>query len=122
MTAPVQSAILASMDDRLEIKRQLLASELERYFGETCPALAARWGSAIIGLAPPVLRELAGRLREFEAATDETNRQLNVAGVEALEDQEQAAQLLGRALASLERLDEFAQAIMKHLDELSPAG
>jgi hypothetical protein len=106
------------MVDRLEIKRQLLAAELQRYFGETCPALAARWDVAIVGMAPPVLRELAGRLREFESVTDETNRQLKAAGVEAFEDEQQAEQLLGRALASLERLNEIAKAITKHLDEL----
>jgi hypothetical protein len=110
------------MVDRLEIKRQLLAAELQRYFAETCPALTARWEAAIVGMAPPVLRELAGRLREFESVTDETNRQLKAAGVEAFEDGEQAEQLLGRALASLERLNEIAQAITKHLDEVSPAG
>jgi len=83
MTAAAQSAIVALMVDRLEIKRQLLVAELLRYFGETCPALAARRAAAIVGMAPPVLHELAGRLREFESVTDETNRQLKAAGIEA---------------------------------------
>jgi hypothetical protein len=51
----------------MESKRELLAAELQRYFGETCPALAARWEAAIVGLAPPFLRELVGRLKELEA-------------------------------------------------------
>jgi hypothetical protein len=110
------------MVDRLEIKRQLLATELQRYFGETCPALAVRWKAAVVGLAPPVLRELAGRLQEFEAATDETNRQLRDAQAAAFEDEEQIEQLLSRALASLERLNEIAEAITKRLNEVSSAG
>ena len=36
-------------------KRDLLAAELKRYFGETCPALATRWEVAIVGLAPRAL-------------------------------------------------------------------
>jgi len=114
----VKSAIVASMVDRLEDRRQLLGAELQRYFGETCPALAARWQAAIVGLAPPILRELAGRLQEFEAVTDETNRQLKAAQAAAFEDQESAETLLDRALASLERLNEVAEAITRHLDEL----
>lgn len=109
------------MRDVIEIKRQLLAEGLQRYFGETCPALAARWEAAIIGLAPPILRELAGRLQEFERVTDETNRQLKAAQAEASRDTQQAEHLLARALASLERLSEVAEAITKHLDELLKA-
>jgi hypothetical protein len=44
--------------DKAEKKREIMAAELQRYFGETCPALAARWEAAITGLAPPVLRDL----------------------------------------------------------------
>jgi hypothetical protein len=93
-----------------------LAAELKRYFGETCPAFAERWEEAIVGLAPPVLRELAGRLRTFEALTDETNRQLRASQVAAFEDQESAEQLLDRALASIEHLSEVAEAMMRSLD------
>ncbi len=114
----MQSAIVASMVDRLEGKRQFLAAELQRYFGETCPTLVARWQAAIVGLAPPLLRELANRLQTFEALTDETNRQLKAAQAEAFEDQESAETLLDRALASLERLNEATEAITRHLDEL----
>jgi uncharacterized membrane protein YqiK len=106
------------MPDGIERKRQLLAAELLRYFGETCPALAARWQTAIVDLAPPILRELAGRLQEFEVITDETNRQLKAAQAAAFEDQESAEVVLDRALASLEHLNEVAEAITRHLDEL----
>src|SRR5437879_4831165 len=64
--------------DTTEKKRELLAAELQRYFGETCPALPTRWWAAIAGLAPPFLRELAKRLKELDAVTKETGRQLRV--------------------------------------------
>jgi hypothetical protein len=57
-------------------KHELLAAEMRRYFLETCPALTARWKTAIVGLAPPVLRELARRLQALEAVTNETDREL----------------------------------------------
>jgi hypothetical protein len=38
--------------NRTEKKRELLAAELQRYFDEICPALAARWETIILGLAP----------------------------------------------------------------------
>jgi len=41
----------------LDRKQELLEAELRRYFGETCPALVARWQAAITGLAAPFLRE-----------------------------------------------------------------
>jgi hypothetical protein len=99
-------------------KRNLLAAELRRYFGETCPALAARWESAIIGLAPSILRELAGRLQALEVVTDETNRELRAAQAAAIEDEVSAEQLLDRALASLEHLSEVAEAMIRSLDAL----
>jgi hypothetical protein len=106
------------MVDAGERKRELLAAEMQRYFGETCPALAARCEAVIIGLPPPILRELAGRLQEFEAVTDKTNRQLKAAQAAAFEDEESAELVLDRALASLEHLNEVAEAITKHLDGL----
>jgi hypothetical protein len=103
-------------------KRELLAAELKRYFGETCPALAARWETAIIGMAPLILRELAGRLQALETITDETNRELRAAQVAATEDEASAEHLLDRALASMEHLSEVAEAMMRSLDELPPKG
>lgn len=105
------------MGNAVETKRELLATELQRYFGETCPTLAARWEAAIVGLAPPVLRELAGRLQDLERATDDTNRQLRAAQTTS-EDQDSAEVLLDRAIASIEHLSEIAQTMMKRLDEL----
>jgi hypothetical protein len=102
----------------IQRKWELLAAEMKRYFGEICPALAARCEAVIIGLPPPVLRELAGRLQEFEAVTEETNRQLKAAQAAAFEDEESPELVLDRALASLEHLNEVAEAITKHLDGL----
>lgn len=60
------------------------------------------------------------QLREFEAATDETNLQLRAVLIELFQAEEKAErqdeELLSRALASLERLNEIARAISKHLD------
>ena len=67
------------MADGFDRKQELLNAELRRYFGETCPALVARWEASIAGLAPPFLRELKGRLRELDDVTQKTNRQLRMA-------------------------------------------
>ena len=100
-------------------KRELLTAELKRYFSETCPALAARWEAAIIGLAPAILRELARRLQTMETLTDETNRELRAAQAAVVEDEVSAEQLLDRALASLEHLSEVAEEMMRSLDVLA---
>ena len=102
----------------IESKRKLFATELQRYFGETCPALVARWEAAIVGLAPPALRELAGRLQALEIVTDETNWELSAAQVAATEGQASTELLLDRALASMEHLNEVAQAMTRRLEEL----
>lgn len=106
------------MIDATENKRKLLAEELQRYFGETCPALAARWEAAIVGLAPPILRELAGRLQAFETLTNRVSGELRSALAAAAECDGSAEPLLDRALASLEHLNEVAAAIMLRLDDL----
>jgi hypothetical protein len=105
------------MSNAIETKRDLLASELQRYFGEICATLAARWGAAIVSLASPALRELAGRLQALVSATDETNHQLRAAQAAAFEDHQSAEVLLDRAIASVEHLSEIAQAIMERLDK-----
>lgn len=109
------------MPDRTKKKRELLAAELQRYFGEMCPMLMARWEAAIVGLAPPFLRELVGRLQELEEITDETSRQLEVALCPATEGGAPAEPVLDRALASLEHLSEVAEGMMRRLDELLTA-
>jgi hypothetical protein len=85
----------------IHCKHERLAAETARYFGETCPALATRWQVAIVGLAPAVLRELAGRLRESEAVTNETNRGLETSLAAVAERRASAQPLLDRALACL---------------------
>lgn len=106
------------MGDEIESKRQLLAGELQRYFGETCPALAARWEAAIVGIAPANLRDLAGRLQAFETLTNQVNKDLTGALAAAAERRAPAEPLLDRARASLEHLNEVAQAMMRRMDEL----
>ena len=104
--------------DGLEGKRNLLAGEMLRYFGETCPALAARCEVAIVGLPPLARRELAGRLQTLGAVTNETNRELAAARAALANGQAPGALLLDRALASIEHLSEVAQAIKLRMDEL----
>ena len=45
------------MQNEIDGKRNLLAEEMLRYFGETCPALAARCEVAIVGLPPLALKK-----------------------------------------------------------------
>jgi hypothetical protein len=119
-TQTVKSAIVALMAHEEAIRREheLLATEMQRYFLETCPALTARWKTAIVGVAPPVLRELARRLQALEAVTNETNRELKASHVAPGEGRESAEHLLDRALASMEHLREVAEEMMRRLDEL----
>ena len=102
-------------------KRNLLAEEMLRYFGETCPALAARCEIAIVGLPPLVRREVAGRLQTLEAVTNETNRELTAARVAVARGQAPAELLLDRALASIEHLSEIAQTMTRWMDEMLEA-
>jgi hypothetical protein len=109
------------VDDGIEGKRNLLAEEILRYFGETCPALAARCEVAIVGLPPFVRREVAGRLQTLGAVTNETNRELRAASLAVTREQAPAEFLLDRALASIEHLSEVAQATTRRLDDLLSA-
>jgi hypothetical protein len=86
-------------EEAIRRKHKLLASEMLRYFLETCPALTARWQTVIVGLAPPILRELARRLQALEAVTNETNRELKASLLAAREGRQSAEHLLDRALA-----------------------
>ena len=107
------------MHDRVEGKRDLLAEEMLRYFGETCPTLAALCEVAIVGLPPLPLQEVAGRLQTLSAVTNETNRELAAARVAVTKGQAPAELLLDRALASIEHLSEVAQAVAQRMDELT---
>jgi hypothetical protein len=108
-------------EEAIQRKHKLLASEMQRYFLETCPALSARWQTVIVGLAPPVLRELARRLQALEAVTNETNRELKAYLLAAGEGRESGEHLLDRALASMEHVTEVAEEMMRRLDELLKA-
>lgn len=72
------------------LRDELLAAKLQRYFGKTCPALAARWAAAVVGMAPLLLGKLADSLRKYEAATDRGQPQLRGAQAAAFENQESA--------------------------------
>ena len=109
------------MQNGIDGKRNLLAEEMLRYFGETCPALAARCEIAIVGLPPLVRREVAGRLQTLEAVTNETNREFTAARVAVTRGQAPAELLLDRALASIEHLSEIAQTMMRWMDEMLEA-
>ena len=91
---------------------------LRHALGDVALRCVARWAAAITGLAPPFLRELAERLKELDAITKETSRQLRVTLRPAVDGRTSTDPVLDHALASLERLDEIAGAMMRRLDAL----
>ncbi len=99
-------------------KQRLLAMELERYFGQTCPELTAKWNLAIPGLQPSLRRELTRRLQDFERVTNLVNRELIAAYGSATAKGESAESVLDRALAALERLTEVADDLNRMVNEL----
>jgi hypothetical protein len=107
-------------EEAIRRKHDLLAAEMHHYFWDICPELTARWKEAMLGLSPPVLRELAGRLQELEDVTNQTNRELRAVR-EATEEDHAAEQLLQRALALLEHLGAVAEAMTRRLDALLEA-
>jgi hypothetical protein len=68
----------------------------------------------MLGLPPSVLHDLAGQLDELEAITNQTNQELRAAFATAGAGE----QLLNRALASMEKLTEVAEAMTRRFDEL----
>jgi hypothetical protein len=102
-------------------KRELLAAELHAYFWLTCKELIATLKEAMRRLPPSVLRELASRLGEVEAVTNQANLELQAAYLGAAEGRESIEHLLNRAIASIERLSEIAKAMTRRLDELLKA-
>jgi|HubBroStandDraft_6_1064221.scaffolds.fasta_scaffold764271_1 hypothetical protein len=106
------------MQDWTEGQRSLLAEEMLRYFGETCPALAASCDVAIGHLSRHARREIAGHLQTLRAVTNETNRELAAARVAATGDHASSELLFGHALASIEHLSEIAQTVAQRIDEL----
>jgi len=57
-------------------------------------------------------------LRAFETLTNQVNEQLSAAYVEVAEGHAPAEPVLDRALASIEHLNEVAEAMMARLEEL----
>src|ERR1700746_403432 len=104
--------------DGIEGKRHLLAEEMLGYFGETCPALAARCEVAIIGLPPLARRDVTERLLTLRAGTNEANRALTAARVTVATGKAPEESPLDRALASIEHLSEVAPATTRRMDEL----
>jgi hypothetical protein len=111
------------MQDWTEGQRNLLAEEMLRYFGETCPALAASCEAASGRLSRNARKEIVGHLQRLRAVTNETNRELAAARVAAIGDQDHASSdlLFRHALASIEHLSEIAQAVAQRMDELMRA-
>jgi hypothetical protein len=105
-------------EEAIRRKHDLLATAMHYYFWHTGAALTARWKEAMLGLPPSVLRELAGRLQELEAVTNETNRELKAAGLATAEGRESAEHLLNRALALMDHLSEVTEDMTRRLDEL----
>jgi hypothetical protein len=105
-------------EEGIQRKHDLLATAIHYYFWHTGAELAARWKEAMLGLPPSVLRELASRLQELEAVTNETNRALKAAGLAIAEGRELAEDLLNRALALMDHLSEVAEDMTRRLDEL----
>jgi hypothetical protein len=103
--------------DRIDGKRDLLHEEMQRYFWETCSALATRCEVAI-GLPPVARREVVGRLQTLRSITHETNRELTSARIAVAQGQIPDKILLDRALASIEHLNEVAQTMTRWMDEL----
>jgi hypothetical protein len=73
--------------------------------------------SGVTGLAPPFLRELAGRLQEPDEVTQKTNRQLRAA-LRPVAEGASTEPVIDQALTSLEHLNEIAESMMRRLDEL----
>ena len=109
------------MDKPIDSKRNLLAEEMLGYFGETCPALAARCEVAIIGLPPLARRDVTERLLTLRVVTNEANRELTAARVTVATGQAPEESPLDRALASIEHLSEIAQTMTRWMDELLDA-
>ena len=99
-------------------KRNLLVQEMQRYFGETCPALASRCAVASIDLPLFARRKVVKRLQCLIAITNETGRVLSAARVGASGEHSTEKLLCDQALASLEHLNEVAEALTRWMDEL----
>ena len=106
-------------EDAIRRKRERLAAETHEYFWNICPELTEQWKQAMFTLPPSVLRDLAVEIQHLEGVTNAANQQLNAAAHPgAVGGGEPAGDLLDRALASMERLNEAADTMMRLLREL----
>lgn len=112
---------MADDEDSTQRKHERLTAETNNYFWHTCPELTARWKLAMLTLSPSVLRDLAVEVRHLEAITELTNQELHAARLGVVADGGPIEYLLDRALASMERLSEAAETMMRLLDELLKA-
>ena len=103
--------------DTTKGRRKLLALEMARYFGKMNPALTARLETVHVRLPASLLQGLTGNLVSLKKMIIETHR---AAGALAPADEGGAPDepALDRAIASLEHLNESAEAVLEHLDEL----
>jgi hypothetical protein len=109
------------MPDWIADNGNLLAEEMLRYFGDICPALAARCEVAIICLPPFARREAAGRLQMLITIANETNREIAATRSAATGDHAASELVFDHALAAVEHLREVAQGVGQRLDELLKA-
>jgi hypothetical protein len=99
-------------------KRERLADETYEYFWNVCPELTAQWKQAMFTLPPSALRELAVEIQHLEAITNAANQHLSAAArAGALAGGMPPKALLDRALASMERLNEAADTMMRLLED-----
>jgi hypothetical protein len=111
------SIIDRRLRDAIESKLKLLTSATEEYFWHAGADLAARWKDAQAKLRRPVLRPLTVILQQFEAVADDTNQEIRTAQAAVIDGKASAEFLLDRALASIERLNLAALAIIRRLNE-----
>ena len=55
-------------EEAIRRKHDLLAAAMHDYFWRAGAELTARWNDAMLGLEPPILRELADRLQEMRTS------------------------------------------------------
>ena len=119
LTPPAKGKILVHGQRRDDSPQAASPSDgVERYFWSDAPEATAKWNLAILGVQPSLLRELTGRLQDFERITNLVNRELKAAYGSAAAKGESAESVLDRALASLERLTEVADDLNRRVDEL----
>ena len=106
------------MADTIENKREILVAMTRDYLAKTLPAITMRWKATTGSLHASMSRELTGCMQALVAITNEANRELGDAHCAASEGHMSAEPLLDHAIASLEHLNEIAEAMARRLDEV----